>query len=77
MSYNAEQAEKFLASYKFVSNTGDEDEFSYSSCDCCKSHLGGKRHEYACETVEGETYLEYVCTDCLFYIEYGDLPVED
>ena len=77
MSYNADNAEKFLASYKFVSNTGNENEFSYSACDCCKSNLGGKRYEYACTTAEGDTILNHVCVDCLFYIEYGDLPIEN
>ena len=77
MPYNVDNADKFLASYKFVSNTGNENAFSWSICDCCKSNLGGKRYEYACATAEGDTFLENVCEDCLFYIEYGDLPIED
>lgn len=77
MPYNADNADKFLASYKFVSYTGNDNEFSYFACDCCKSRLGGKRYEYACTIDEGDTFLEHVCEDCLFYIEYGDLPIED
>ena len=58
---------------------GDETGFSWWSCDCCESELGGTRHQavgYAIKrkrngrirVVDGYR----VCDDCLFAIAYGE-----
>ena len=49
--------------------------FSWSSCDCCQTSLGGDRYEcngYNAETKEVEEY-NCVCQDCVYYAEYGHL----
>ncbi len=51
-----------------------EEFFSWSPCDCCGSPLGGNR--YSCNGYNGKTgeIEEYtVCTDCVYYAEYGRL----
>lgn len=48
--------------------------FSWRSCECCGSHLGGNREHasgYNPKTKEGQCYD--VCEDCLYYAEYGQL----
>ncbi len=48
--------------------------FSWSSCECCGSHLGGDRYDcngYNPKT--GEIYEYSVCVDCMYYAEYGKL----
>ena len=51
-----------------------EPHFSSISCECCSSPLGGNR--YDCNGYNPKTggIQEYtVCTDCVYYAEYGQL----
>lgn len=73
-AYNHERADKFIASYKALSNTGEKNEFAITPCPCCGSKLYGQRHEFSCLTPTGEIVTELLCVDCLFYIELGQLP---
>lgn len=58
-----------------------EGEFSWSTCDCCGSHIGGTR--YACTALppnpaENKDFCTYwVCTDCYLYIANGDVPDDE
>ena len=57
-----------------LSSTGDETTFSWGSCECCGSNLGGRRHTAAGYAPETREVFEYeVCDDCLYYLEYGRL----
>jgi hypothetical protein len=50
--------------------------FSWSPCECCGSLLGGDRHPaHGVSEKHGILHLG-VCTDCLFYVNYGDVPTE-
>lgn len=50
----------------------EEPSFSWSSCDCCGSTLGGDR--YPAHGWLGKTLVHLdVCTDCLYYLNYGQL----
>jgi len=52
---------------------GDE-HFSWTRCDCCDRNLGGSRYHatgYNPTTKEGQCYE--ICTDCVYYGEYGQL----
>lgn len=56
--------------------TGENDEpsFSWGPCQCCGSTLGGDRYKcngYNPTTKEVQNYT--VCTDCVYYAEYGQL----
>lgn len=73
-AYNQDNADKFIASYKALSNSGNKNEFSVTPCPCCGSRLYGERHEFTCLTETGEIETEWLCVDCLFYIELGQLP---
>lgn len=49
--------------------------FSWQPCDCCGSPLGGDReecHGYNPTTKEIQGPYQ-VCTDCIYYNEYGQL----
>ena len=51
-----------------------EEFFSWKSCECCKSSLGGIRFEatgYNPSTGEIQKYE--VCPDCIYYAAYGVL----
>lgn len=75
MSFNQAKADKFIAGYRTLSNAGgDKEEFSVTPCPCCGSKLYGERHEFTCSTETGEIETEWLCVDCLFYIELGQLP---
>ena len=52
----------------------EEPGFSWSPCDCCGSSLGGDRHPAHGRSKDDSLIHLDVCTDCLFYINYGDLP---
>jgi hypothetical protein len=56
-------------------NDGEQDVdpwFSWRSCECCQSGLGGNR-EYLCAW-SGETRVQYeICEDCVYYHNYGRL----
>ena len=48
--------------------------FSSIPCECCNRHLGGDR--YDCNSYNSATkeILDFtVCTDCVYYAEYGQL----
>jgi hypothetical protein len=48
--------------------------FSWRSCECCGTTLGGDREDangYNPTTKEVQEYS--VCTDCIYYAEYGRL----
>lgn len=49
--------------------------FSWDPCNSCGSNLGGDRYS-AHGTIEGEVMHFSICTDCLFYHLYGELPEE-
>ena len=62
--------------------TGTSDEngnvepyFSWHRCDCCGSSLGGDRYDCnGYNPTTKETQSEYtVCSDCVYYAEYGRL----
>jgi hypothetical protein len=51
----------------------DEGSHSSGSCDACGTTQGGKR--YMAHGLSGADILHFsVCTDCLFYITYGEEP---
>jgi hypothetical protein len=51
----------------------EESSFSWSSCDVCCSSLGGDRHKAHGVDRNGDILHLEVCTDCLYYINYGCL----
>ena len=61
--------------------TGDEGGFSWTSCDCCGSSLGGDRFaahflmpdEHGKAAGQPIQHME-VCVDCLCYLANGDEP---
>ena len=58
-----------------LSSTSSESFFSWGSCQCCGSGLGGDREEangFNPNTQEVQTY-GCICTDCIYYAEYGQL----
>lgn len=53
---------------------GCEPSFSWRSCECCGSHLGGNRyHATGWNPETKEAYCYEVCADCIYYDEYGQL----
>ena len=52
----------------------NEASFSWSQCDSCDSMLGGDRHPAHGVMDDGETLHLDICTDCLFYLNYGNEP---
>ena len=57
----------------------NEPSFSWSSCDCCGSSLGGDKYK-AMGLIKNRSprrknnWIEYsICVDCMYYIEYGQL----
>ena len=52
----------------------DEPYFSWRSCDCCGSHLGGNREHATGYNLTTKQIQEYsVCEDCAYYSAYGRL----
>lgn len=47
--------------------------FSWSPCECCQRNLGGNRETYSFSTLEQETFNAAICTDCVYYLAYGQL----
>ena len=47
--------------------------FSWSSCDCCGSTLGGNRHYAHGRDKDGRLIHLEVCEDCLMYLNCGQL----
>lgn len=56
-----------------VRSAWDEPFFSWAPCDCCGTTLGGDR-EYATayNPTTGKIQEYTVCSDCIYYAEYGD-----
>jgi hypothetical protein len=55
-------------------DVGDEGFFSWQSCDCCGSHLGGDRFAaHGIDSGGNGIHLD-ICVDCLVYIANGDEP---
>lgn len=57
-----------------LSASGDESYFSHRPCECCSRPLAGDRYEasgYNPHTNEVQIYE--VCSDCLYFAEYGQL----
>ena len=57
-----------------LSASGEESYFSHRPCECCSRPLAGDRYEasgYNPHTNEVQTYE--VCSDCLYFAEYGQL----
>lgn len=53
----------------------NEPHFSWTRCDCCDRDLGGDREHctgYNPTTREIQEY-DNICTDCVYYAEYGRL----
>ncbi len=48
--------------------------FSWSPCECCKTHMGGNR-EYATgyNDITKKVYNYTICEDCVVYTAYGRL----
>lgn len=47
--------------------------FSWRPCECCGSTLGGERYP-AHGVAKDDTVIHFdICTDCLFYLAYGQL----
>ena len=58
-----------------LSSTSSESYFSWRPCRCCGTRLGGDREDangFNPTTQEIQTY-EFICTDCIYYAEYGQL----
>lgn len=47
--------------------------FSSRPCDCCGSHLGGDRETYQFATRAGKLFEADICTDCVYFLAYGQL----
>ncbi len=79
-AYQATVAEFFSHGLNNLSAKSDDNGtmepfFSWHPCQCCGDPLGGDRYEcdgYNGRTKEVEKY-EYICTDCMYYAEYGQL----
>ena len=50
----------------------DDGSFSWGSCDCCDSTLGGDRY-IAHGIIDGDLIHLNVCIDCLLYIANGEI----
>lgn len=50
-----------------------ESSFSWRACDSCGSSLGGDRHPAHGRDRNGDLVHLSVCTDCLYYLNYGRL----
>ena len=52
----------------------EEPYFSWRSCECCGRSLGGDRFDMSGVHKEsGEVFDYAVCTDCRYYVTYGQL----
>lgn len=47
--------------------------FSWSPCECCKSHLGGDREYLYAHNTTDELVQFTICEDCVYFINYGRL----
>jgi len=70
-----ESVEEFFKT-EGITNLSREGEpfFSWSHCNCCGGSLGGDREKATGFNPTTKEIQEYtVCTDCLYYAEYGQL----
>ncbi len=57
-----------------LSATDAESSFSWRQCECCGSTLGGDRYECTgYHSTSGDVFEYEVCSDCVYYAEYGQL----
>jgi hypothetical protein len=77
--YEASVAEFFesegLANLSIISEENSEPYFSWIPCDCCGRPEGGDRYDangYNPTTKEVQDGYA-ICTDCMYYAEYGRL----
>ena len=55
-------------------STDGEAYFSWRHCDCCSRPLGGNRYNAKGYNPTTKEIYEYsVCTECAYYVEYGQL----
>jgi hypothetical protein len=47
--------------------------FTWRPCGCCGSRLGGNRERYNFATTDSMEFEAEVCTDCVYYLAYGQL----
>lgn len=51
-----------------------EEFFSWRPCDCCQRRLGGNRMECSGYVPQSQEVVRFnLCTDCVYYLEYGKL----
>lgn len=73
MKYDSQAAEEYLAARQFFSVTGRDSHFSHTRCPACGGLPGDRRSvSFVEEGTIDET--ESICTDCVFYFTYGELP---
>lgn len=53
--------------------SANESSFSWHACEACGSTLGGDRHPAHGVDKDGAILHLSVCTDCLYYLNYGQL----
>lgn len=46
--------------------------FSHIACDCCRRDQSGNREDYVF-IGEGGKFEAAICTDCVYFLEYGQL----
>jgi hypothetical protein len=66
----------FFKSEGITNLTDDSEEpyFSWRSCECCGTPLGGDRYHATGYNPTTNGIQEYeVCQDCVYYAEYGQL----
>lgn len=57
-----------------VSEDASHDDFSWRRCDCCGTTLGGDRSNCtAFHERTGEIVEVYACSDCVYFVAYGQL----
>lgn len=56
----------------------EEPYFSWLSCPCCKTTLGGMRYRCCAYSTNDKQVLEFneICSDCVYYSAYGQLDDE-
>jgi len=70
--YNSPEA--FNAAYE-IQAVHDEGSFSWQGCDLCGSTLGGTKYIGHYLDSNGDLcHLDYICVDCLGYMEYEEEP---
>ncbi len=60
----------------FWSLVSDEEHFSWSPCEVCKTSLGGARFdvEFATHALAEGKFTSPICTDCLMYMANKEVP---